>query len=597
MIIIITIDNYCYYYYYYYYYALLLLLIILLILLPQAEDGWLGPDTDRTDFWSRYPLVLALVQYHEALPESPVRKDLLAAMLRFFQAVEGRLAGGVSLKDWSAARAHDLIWAIHYCVEQAPAEADRLLALAARLHREGFDWNGAWFNSTAFPRHSVESGFDMWTHGVNNAQAVKRGAVWARQGGDAARGVAESLLAWETLMAHHGQPNGIFSADEHLAGRMPSRGTELCMVVESMWSLALVAQATPTDSQAAKALDALELLAFNALPGSLSDDLWSHPYLQFANSFQATGGRADHVWPGGADGPDAAMYGLSPNYECCTANFHQGYPKLINHLFFKSAEEKLLVSAIWAPCNFSVPDVGGGLDLELQTEYPFGLKARYLIRNPEAFTLQIRLPAFLRESIGPGAGFASVTVLVEGHEQAVMLKDDFISYDIPAWPLPEPRVAVEIRWAAAPRVQRSDSAEQGASVFAGPLLLSLDLAEQWREVRKHAFSSSDWSVVAGRPWRYALAKEIVAFQPPARRTPGLRPYRHSAAECPLAVNATLVVLPPQTWPASHGSPGPLPGLDKAADLEVRTLVPYGCTAIRIAAFPVADGRAAETIYS
>ena len=36
-----------------------------------------------------------------------------------------------------------------------------------------------------------------------------------------------------------------------------------------------------------KALDALEVLAFNALPGSLSDDLWSHPYLQMANSFQA----------------------------------------------------------------------------------------------------------------------------------------------------------------------------------------------------------------------------------------------------------------------------------------------------------------------
>ena len=136
-----------------------------------------------------------------------------------------------------------------------------------------------------------------------------------------------------------------------------------------------------------KALDALEQLAFNALPGSLSDDLWSHPYLQLANSFQALSNehlgrsawcwmevvkildgpyvflmigsgferltimmdccdqchlwtsmrgcerstrhvcipRPDHIWT--HDGPQSAMYGLEPNYPCCTSNFHQGYPK------------------------------------------------------------------------------------------------------------------------------------------------------------------------------------------------------------------------------------------------------------------------------
>ena len=125
--------------------------------------------------------------------------------------------------------------------------------------------------------------------------------------------------------------HGAFGADEHLAGRMPSRGTELCVVVEAMWSLALLAQLAPSDVEALEALDALERLAFNALPGSLSRDLWSHPYLQMANGFQALSDEPDHIWT--HDGPESAMYGLEPQYPCCTANFHQGYPKLLSRHF------------------------------------------------------------------------------------------------------------------------------------------------------------------------------------------------------------------------------------------------------------------------
>ena len=39
------------------------------------------------------------------------------------------------------------------------------------------------------------------------------------------------------LNKYHGLPNGMFSCDEHLAGRDPSQGSELCTVVEYMFSL------------------------------------------------------------------------------------------------------------------------------------------------------------------------------------------------------------------------------------------------------------------------------------------------------------------------------------------------------------------------
>src|SRR5258708_32653410 len=78
---------------------------------------------------------------------------------------------------------------------------------------------------------------------------------------------------------YDGLPNGMFSCDEHLAGRNPSQGSELCAVVEYMFSLeqslAILGDASLGDR--------LEKLAFNALPGAMTEDMGSPPYDQRAN--------------------------------------------------------------------------------------------------------------------------------------------------------------------------------------------------------------------------------------------------------------------------------------------------------------------------
>ena len=66
------------------------------------------------------------------------------------------------------------------------------------------------------------------------------------------------------LDRYHGLPNGMFSCDEHYAGRNPSQGSELCTVVETMFSLE---QSLAILGDAAIG-DRLELIAFNALPGT-----------------------------------------------------------------------------------------------------------------------------------------------------------------------------------------------------------------------------------------------------------------------------------------------------------------------------------------
>ena len=49
------------------------------------------------------------------------------------------------------------------------------------------------------------------------------------------QGVRDAMI--ELLDRHHGQVTGMFTGDECLAGKNPLQGTELCSVVEFMYSL------------------------------------------------------------------------------------------------------------------------------------------------------------------------------------------------------------------------------------------------------------------------------------------------------------------------------------------------------------------------
>lgn len=166
------------------------------------------------------------------------------------------------------------------------------------------------------------------------------------------------------LDAAHGMPSGSFSADECLAGREPNRGVELCVLVrlftpegaptpllsrirlsltslnmshespltgrtppkvEEMWSLAHMARVHGDVGYA----DRAERIAYNALPGAISEDAWAHNYLSQSNSIFA-GHTERHPWK--TDPADGTMMGLAPVYGCCTANHGQGACRFANPL-------------------------------------------------------------------------------------------------------------------------------------------------------------------------------------------------------------------------------------------------------------------------
>ena len=65
--------------------------------------------------------------------------------------------------------------------------------------------------------------------------------------------------------------------------------------------------------------------------------MWSHQYDQQVNQVQCTINQ-EHGWS--TNGPESNLFGLEPNYGCCTSNMHQGWPKFVSHLWLRTAEDE-----------------------------------------------------------------------------------------------------------------------------------------------------------------------------------------------------------------------------------------------------------------
>ena len=170
-----------------------------------------------------------------------------------------------------------------------------------------------WYTPSFFP--TGDTGWNYSSHGVNAAQGLKSGAVIYRMTQGSPQAAASSTARLALLDEFHGTPVGTFFADETLSDSMPSHGTELCAVVESIFSLNAMHEALGDAAYA----DRAERIAYNALPGTWTSDMLSHQYLQQANAVNALH-QEEHVWL--ADGPDATTYGLAPNYRAWVLNTH-----------------------------------------------------------------------------------------------------------------------------------------------------------------------------------------------------------------------------------------------------------------------------------
>ncbi|TFY77273.1 hypothetical protein EWM64_g6740 [Hericium alpestre] len=143
-----------------------------------------------------------------------------------------------------------------------------------------------------------------------------------------------------------------------------------------------------------KALPATYRFTHNQSVGDqIVTDMWSRQYLQEQNQIAAQN-MTPNPFP--EDGPYSNVFGLEPNYPCCTVNHPQGWPKFISNSFLTTPDQESLVHLYLGPFSTQTTLAGGNtVSASVDTLYPFGDTLTTTIMAEKAFTYYVRIPSWV----------------------------------------------------------------------------------------------------------------------------------------------------------------------------------------------------------
>lgn len=534
----------------------------------QDAEGNFGPEASKEDYWSRYVMLKVLIQYYEIKKEERV--------LDFFENYFKFLYKKMQLapaKQWSRARIGDLLYCIEWYLEKRPNEC--VYYLVDILREQALDWvdifeefpfvrpAGYYYNWEMELDRNHKDNLDALInyhthHIVNVTMGFKYPAMLSYFYSDKDY-EAISVKGIKSAEKYHGVATGAINGDEHLSGNNPSQGAELCSIVEYMFSLQTMMERFGNPYFA----DKLEQLAYNALPATITEDFMAHQYLQQAN--QVLVSKAPRQWFNNNE--EANLFGLEPNFGCCMANMHQGWPKFVKSLWYLEGDDTV-VSMVYAPSSLQTKVEGKEVCIRMCTDYPFKNTITYQIEKAQQLKMKLRIPGWCREFTLKKNGSVIADQNSRSYENGFVTMDGGVN----SGDVLELVLDMDIR--------RTTWFHDSVAVERGPLIYALDIKESW-QVLKEVAGIKDYEVYPESPWNYAIGANCE-----------IEVTEQEVGEVPFSKKTPPVVLKTkgkrlEDWGLEQNSAGTVPQspvVTSAKEEEIR-LLPYGCTKLRITQFP------------
>lgn len=539
----------------------------------QRDDGYFGPRPLETapipevglqkdkaaDWWPRMVMLKVLKQYYSATGD----KRVIQLMTKYFhfQLKELPKTPLDNWGWWGAQRGGDNLMIVYwlYNITEDPS----LLELAKLIHKQTFNWTKTFLNSDKLSRL-----FSF--HGVNLAQGIKEPVIYYQQDPDK-KYIEAVNKAFKDIHRFIGQPQGMYGADELTHTNEPTQGSELCSAVEMMFSLENMISITGD----VKFMDHLEKIAFNALPTQISDDYMTRQYYQQAN--QVIISRHPRNFVTAHDGTDQC-FGLLTGYPCCTCNMHQGWPKFTQNLWM-ATEDGGIAALVYAPSSVKMRTINGiSIQFIEETNYPFDDVIHFVYKGEgqgEKFPFHLRIPSWCREA----------SILLNGEilrkvtgGQVIKINRNWNALDKITLTLPM-HITFE-HWNG-----------NSISVERGPLVYGLKISEDWSKIDNEDHYGTFYEVYPTSKWNYGLIdvpnnKISEEFKVIKKGKVSDTPWNLKNA--PIEIEATAVQLP--QWKLYNENTGPLPFSPQPMPTGQKpvtvTLIPYGCTTLRVSEFPL-----------
>lgn len=365
----------------------------------------------------------------------------------------------------------------------------------------------------------------------------------------------------------------MFGGDEGLHGRNPVQGIEFCSIAEMMYSLETMLTITG-DMEFA---DLLEKIAYNALPAQASDDFSSRQYFQAANQVQLTDAMKASYQTVGHQGTDYC-FGAFTGYPCCTTNMHQAWPKYVQNLWYATAEGGL-AALLYAPSEVEAIVRDSVLvKFTEDTGFPFKNEVTFRLETSQSvkFPFYLRTPAWtehaevkVNDESWPQTGEDNIVIIDRTWEDG-----DKVTLTLPM------------------QLKTSQWYDFAMSIERGPLVYSLKIGDEWKQKDRGDKYGMFYEVFPKEAWNYALyAKDVENLNEQFEVIESeINGYPWNLENAPVRIKTRGIPLP--EWQLSNGLPlfpawwGGRSIADEEIAFEEITLVPYGCTTLRITEFPV-----------
>ena len=556
------------------------------ILASGSDTGWYGPAKNK----DRWPLAVAnkvLMQYYEVTGD----KRAIDVLTKYFRYLHDSQPDWPD-KDWRGVRAMENAVTGYWLYRQTgqPWILETIALIQKNssdwtTYYETFPWDSAAVTDKKIPLNWGPDG--LTAHVVNNAMAIKYPGLWYQQSKDERfkNAVFSGIKKYDL---NHGQPGGRFSGDEHLSGQSPSHGTELCSVVEYMFSLEELYEIFGNNTLA----DRLELLAYNSLPGTTMPDFWSHQYDQQANQVLVSAAKRD--WA--TNGDYSNIYGLMPNYACCLANMHQGWPKFIESMWMATNDNGLALVTYGPSIVKARVANANEVTISEETNYPFSGTVKLTINTEKSvrFPIDLRIPGWA-DSVT--IKFKNNTVRVK-NVSTYRMKERWKNGD---------QIFVELPMQL--RIEKHYN--NSLAILRGPVYFSLRIDKEYKSVKINYdnFSykgSVDWEIDPKSEWNYGLLidktnimRGLKVTENPVSKYPfsdkgdmiwsaDSGKYSAWTQDAPVIIRARGMKIPEWSMKNNSADVPPLSPVKPEGDAEIITLVPYGCARLRITEFPVMD---------